>query len=273
MKLRKIFAGVVAAAMATTMATSAFAANGDRLQPAQATLAFADGQWLFSQWGGSETPATTMEALEEVTITGNGEYKVAIDFSKGINAWDSALEDVLLDEETGEPVIYTSVENVTCMAVMVNFAADDEANNNLMIDITSIKFDGVESMLEGVTSYTNAEDGIYRSTILNPYIGNIPDDARGKDLSTASATLTDFAGTWSRCEVTFTISGYPEAGSEPEAPTDPEPEAPADPEPEAPANPGDSSKPNAGTGAEGLALVAGIAVLATGAIVVAKKRK
>ena len=59
---------------------------------------------------------------------------------------------------------------------------------------------------------------------------------------------------------------------EPEAPTDPEPEAPADPEPEAPANPGDSSKPNAGTGVEGVALVAGIAVLATGAIVVAKKR-
>ena len=53
---------------------------------------------------------------------------------------------------------------------------------------------------------------------------------------------------------------------------DPEPEAPADPEPEAPANPGDSSKPNAGTGVEGVALVAGIAVLATGAIVVAKKR-
>ena len=35
---------------------------------------------------------------------------------------------------------------------------------------------------------------------------------------------------------------------------------------------GDSSKPNAGTGVEGVALVAGIAVLATGAIVVAKKR-
>ena len=35
---------------------------------------------------------------------------------------------------------------------------------------------------------------------------------------------------------------------------------------------GDSSKPNAGTGVEGIALVAGIAVLATGAIVVAKKR-
>ena len=215
MKLRKIFAGVVAAALATTMTATAFAANGDRLEPAQATLGFADGQWLFSQWGGSETPATTLEALEDVTITGNGEYKVAIDFSKGINAWDSALEDVLLDEETGEPVLYTSVQGVTCMAVMVNFASGDEANNNLIIDITSIKFDGKEAMLDGVTSYTNAEDGIYRSTICNPYISSIPTDARSTDLSTASATLTDFADTWSRCEVTFTISGYPEAGSEP----------------------------------------------------------
>ena len=269
MKLRKIFAGVVAAALATTMTATAFAANGDRLEPAQATLGFADGQWLFSQWGGSETPATTLEALEDVTITGNGEYKVAIDFSKGINAWDTALEDVLLDEETGEPVLYTSVQGVTCMAVMVNFASDDEANNNLIIDITSIKFDGVEAMLDGVTSYTNAEDGIYRSTICNPYIGGVPTDARSTDLSTASATLTDFADTWSRCEVTFTISGYPEAGSEPEAP---ETDAPATDAPATDA-PATDEKPNTNTGAEGIALVAGIAVIATGAVVVSKKRK
>lgn len=63
----------------------------------------------------------------------------------------------------------------------------------------------------------------------------------------------------------------------PETPDAPEaPEAPETPEtpdaPEAPEAPGASSKPNAGTGAEGLALVAGIAVVATGAIVVAKKR-
>lgn len=61
------------------------------------------------------------------------------------------------------------------------------------------------------------------------------------------------------------------AGETPDAPEAPEtPETPD--APEAPEAPGASSKPNAGTGAEGLALVAGIAVVATGAIVVAKKR-
>lgn len=36
---------------------------------------------------------------------------------------------------------------------------------------------------------------------------------------------------------------------------------------------GDSTKPNTNTGVEGVAAVAGVALLATGAVVVAKKRK
>ncbi len=74
-----------------------------------------------------------------------------------------------------------------------------------------------------------------------------------------------------------------ETSSTPSAPSDPETDAPETdapetdaPETDAPVvdnTPGSSTgKPNAGTGAEGLALVAGIAVVATGAIVVAKKR-
>ena len=42
---------------------------------------------------------------------------------------------------------------------------------------------------------------------------------------------------------------------------------------EAHATTGDSTKPNTNTGVESVAVVAGIAVLATGAVIVAKKRK
>lgn len=272
MKLRKIFAGVVAAAMATTMATSAFAAsNGDRLQPAEATLAFADAGWTISNWGKSDDAETTVAALKNANITGNGEYTVSVDISGGVPGFGSDGEPIL-DQETGDPISYTTMSGIGAMAVMVNVPADDEAYNNLIIDITSVKFDDVETMIDGVASYTNAEDGIYRSTVINQWASK-KDTDRSTNFEAASNVITEFADVWSKCEVTFTIIGWPEAGSEPEAPADPEPEAPADPEPEAPANPGDSSKPNAGTGAEGLALVAGVAVLAAGAVVVAKKRK
>ena len=42
---------------------------------------------------------------------------------------------------------------------------------------------------------------------------------------------------------------------------------------EAPATTGDSTKPNTNSGVEGVAAVAGVALLAAGAVVVAKKRK
>ena len=272
MKLRKIFAGVVAAAMATTMATSAFAAsNGDRLQPAEATLAFADSGWTISNWGKSDDPVTTVEVLQNAMITGDGEYTVSVDITGGVPGYGSDGE-AILDDETGDPILYTTMSGIGAMAVMVNVPSDDEAYNNLIIDITSVKFDGVETMIDGVASYTNAEDGIYRSTVINQWASK-KDTDRSTNFEAASNVITEFAGDWSKCEVTFTIIGFPGGNATPEAPVDPEPEAPADPEPEAPANPGESSKPNAGTGVEGIALVAGVAVIAAGAVAVSKKRK
>ena len=59
---------------------------------------------------------------------------------------------------------------------------------------------------------------------------------------------------------------------ETEAPETEAPETDAAPETQAPVTGDSTNKPNTNTGVEGIALVAGIAVLATGAIVVAKKR-
>ncbi len=64
------------------------------------------------------------------------------------------------------------------------------------------------------------------------------------------------------------IGGGSEEPAESEEPE--QSEAPA--ESEAPTT-GDSSKPNTNTGAEGIAVAAGVAILATGAAIVAKKRK
>ena len=65
-----------------------------------------------------------------------------------------------------------------------------------------------------------------------------------------------------------TATEEPEEPAQSEEPA--ESETPA--EPEAPTT-GDSSKPSTNTGAEGIAVVAGVAVLAAGAAVIAKKRK
>ncbi|MEI3034067.1 MAG: NPXTG-anchored protein [[Eubacterium] siraeum] len=79
--------------------------------------------------------------------------------------------------------------------------------------------------------------------------------------------LDDQAGNFaSDIEVTFDVTGYDKAPADTDAPAT---DAPAT---DAPTT-GDSTKPNTNTGVEGVAAVAGVALLAAGAVVVAKKRK
>ena len=74
--------------------------------------------------------------------------------------------------------------------------------------------------------------------------------------------------------VTFTISGIGGGASDDtQSPDDTDAPATEAPATEAPATTGDSTKPNTNTGVEGVAAVAGVALLAAGAVVVAKKRK
>ena len=87
--------------------------------------------------------------------------------------------------------------------------------------------------------------------------------------------LDDKAGNFaSDIEVTFDVTGYDKASvPDTEAPDDTQAPATDAPATEAPATTGDSTKPNTNTGVEGVAAVAGVALLAAGAVVVAKKRK
>ena len=108
-----------------------------------------------------------------------------------------------------------------------------------------------------------------------------------KDSGSATATLIDISslGEWSKIEVTFEVYGLEDAAApaETEAAAD-EAAAPADTEvvvsaaTEAVAagntNTGAAAdKNNADTGVEGVAAVAGVAIIAAGAIIIAKKRK
>ena len=84
--------------------------------------------------------------------------------------------------------------------------------------------------------------------------------------------LDDQAGNFvSDIEVTFDVTGYDKAPADTDAPATDAPATDA-PATDAPTT-GDSTKPNTNTGVEGVAAVAGVALLAAGAVVVAKKRK
>lgn len=268
MKLRKILAAASAAVVAAaSMSVFAFAAPSfTNLAEGEAMLGFGDADWKASGWGKDEA-SLDMSYFTTAQITGNGTYTVGIDLSAGYENL-AGIE----DENTGELVTYTTANGIGAMGINVCFDADDETYDNFGINITSVKFDGAETILDGVVSYTNNEDGGKRCNVFNQWANY---DASKEDHITsnpdaATSILTDFAGEWTTCEVTFEVFGLDAA-----APVeDNTPDDTATPDATAPSAPASSdSKGSPNTGVEGIAAVAGLAVVAGGALVIAKKRK
>lgn len=253
MKLRKLFAALAASAVAvSTMAVAASAVDAQG-EDGQAGIAFAGGDWLAQNWFDGNTYASEMT---NVVITGDGTYTVS---AKAIAT--------SVDEETGDEV---AVEGTTDIA----FAALQVVNGEtlfpgMVITIDSVKLDGVEVALSG-TPYTSSDDQVTtRVNLFNEWVSALPEDARTVDGLAADATATAVAkacGAWTEMSVTFTVTGAGGAAAE---------EAPADDT----ASAGDvdastdSSKGSPDTGVADVAAVAGIAVVAAGAFIVAKKRK
>ena len=271
MKLRKLFAALAASAVAVSaMSVAAFAADATG-EDGLAVIAYAGGDWTAQYWANGETYASEMNSA---VITGDGTYTVSV----------KAVATVV-DEDTGEDV---NVEGTSDLA----FAALQVVNGEnlfpgMVITIDSVKFDGNEVALKG-TPYTSSDEGITtRVNLFNEWVSKLPDDARTVDglAADATATAVDRAvGPWTVMEVTFTVTGTSGAAAE-EAPVE-EPaeapattEAPAEEPAEAPATTGDvdvatdSTKGSPDTGIADVAAVAGLAVLAGGAFIVAKKRK
>ena len=198
-------------------------------------------------------------------LNGNGEYTVSVDLSKGYTAdgWD--------DEDTGDMLELTSGNGIAVLGVQIYGEYPE-----LGVDIKSVKFDGTEVALKGA-SYTNNEDGGRRTNIYNEWASFDAAEHATKNADSATPTLIDNSsiGEWTKIEVTFEVYGLedsaPAANDGEDDNTPAATEAPA-------AGTGNTSttttdKNNADTGVEGVAVVAGLAIVAAGAVVVAKKRK
>lgn len=170
-----------------------------------------------------------------------------------------------------------------------DWALDGASSFNLLFISTDIPFDkdaGEDG--ESIAKFSDCKiivDGTVASEVADPII----DTEDGKK---SGNTKVLFANIWNdvlktdgyngayptkSLEIEFTVSGLGSGEEETTAPADTEAPATEAPATEAPATEapttGDSSKPSTDTGVEGIAVVAGVAVLAAGAVVVAKKRK
>ncbi len=271
MKMTKILSGIAASAVAlSAMATCAFAgADGE------AYIMFADASWLAQYWDDGKEYATT---ANNAVIDGNGTYTISVTAAASIE-----------NEDTGEMEI---VEGATGLAFAAIGVANGEkflptgetdADGNptyhqITLTVDSVVVDGVEATLNG-TPYTASDDAIVtRANLYNSWVSNAfdvadartaegtnADGAMAADATPVALDLTEFEDGWTTMEVTFTVSGYPEGAASDDAGSD----ATVDTD----AGSTDADKGSADTGVEGVAAVAGLAVVAAGAVVLSKKRK
>ncbi len=252
MKLNKLFASIAASAVAAaSLAAVSYAADATG-NPGETAICFADSGWTSQFWlNGDEQVSTATTA----TITGDGTYTVSVNAATKIT-----------DEETGDEVVSEGANGLAFAAIEV---VDGETLfPGMVITIDSVKVDGVEQALNG-TPYTSSDEKITtRVNLYNEWVSAPPEDARTIDGLAADATpsaLGNDLGEWKTMEVTFTVSGAAAAPAETETTA-----APAAGDVAAAT---DSSKGSPDTGIEDVALIAGLAVLAGGAALVASKRK
>ena len=253
MKIKKLLAMVAASALAVSaMAVSASAVDAQG-EDGFAGIAFAGGDWTAQNWfDGKEYASEVTGAV----ITGNGTYTVSV---KAISAGT--------DEETGEEYTEEGTADIAFAALQV--VNGETLFPGMVITIDSVKLDGNEVALNG-TPYTSSDDKVTtRVNLFNEWVSELPDDARTIDGLAADATPTALdkaCGEWTEMTVTFTVSGI-EAAEGTEATEESGEEAGAGDTTET-----DGNKGNSDTGVEGVAVVAGLAVVAAGAVIVAKKR-
>ncbi|MGN0686631.1 MAG: NPXTG-anchored protein [Oscillospiraceae bacterium] len=263
MKLRKL----IAAAAATVMGASVLAATASAYE---AFLMYTDNSWLWGCWKAEEFPAGTVD------ITEDGTYTVYI---------DSSIPTALVeDEETGELVPYTATgTQVFCvdidgLAKAKNCGADAEGYEDCETGADKMAFAKNAGInVSNVIVTTTSSDGTVKDVPVNQdniIFGDI--EANGKirieisnaygDTSKAPAVNADDISFDEKIAVTFTITGVAEPSAVVDEPTD---NGAVDTD--APTNDNKGGSPD--TGVEGVAAVAGLAVLAAGAALVSKKRK
>ena len=297
MKLRKIMAGVVATALAaSTLAVAASAACLTKVEGTESTLSTGTGMWLLQLYNKGNEAENKPETKLDIDYS----KIAALTFTFQVN--EEAKE--LWDGTIGGSVVFS------CNGEKLGVANDpDEAKAALYnkYNWPGCEFWGVldEEVLGPVGEGSTYDDtkpgkvekvGDYTYAVTNNQLVNpitAGDASSIEDMGCMQVGLQEWSSgiaavTVTKCEVkdasgnvlvSFDEKGVPTIGgaSDPadtQAPDDTK--APDDsqaPATEAPATTGDSTKPNTNTGVESVAVVAGIAVLATGAVIVAKKRK
>ena len=297
MKLRKIMAGVVATALAaSTLAVAASAACLTKVEGTESTLSTGTDIWLLQIYNKGNEAENKPETKLDIDYS----KIAALTFTFQVNEEDK----VLWDGTIGGSVVFS------CNGEKLGVANDpDEAKAALYnkYNWPGCEFWGVldEEVLGPVGEGSTYDDtkpgkvekvGDYTYAVTNNQLVNpitAGDVSSIEDMGCMQVGLQEWSSgiaavTVIKCEVkdasgnvlvSFDEKGVPTIGgaSDPadtQAPDDTK--APDDsqaPATEAPATTGDSTKPNTNTGVESVAVVAGIAVLATGAVIVAKKRK
>ena len=252
MKLRKILAAVAASAVAVSaMAVTASAVDAQGAD-GEALIAFADGSWTAQYWADGAEWASVQETA---IITGDGSYSVTV-----------TAKTTVIDEETGDEVVTDGATDIAFAALQV--VNGETLFPGMVITIDSVELDGNAVTLNG-TPYTSSDDAVTtRVNLFNEWVPAPPEDARTIDGLAADATpiaLDKACGAWTTMTVNFTVTGAG-AGAAEDATTE---EAPAAGDV---AGETDSSKGSPDTGVEDVAVVAGLAIVAAGAVLVSKKR-
>ena len=280
MKLRKIMAGIIATSVAGTMAVAASAQY-------DAFLMYADADWYPSIMDGTGHSEANDGTVTEWTagtaeVTKDGTYTVSIADIKA-SAVDEETGEETMGAVQGEGAVVFNVD-IADLGTALGVGKDCEGYDDLKtgaekmafakskgIDVTDVK---ISQTKDGETTEVAVDsskilfgdiegNGKLRIELYNDY-GDTKADA---PLKVSDLFFNE------KLDVTFTISGI-DAILNGGSTTPDETEAPATDAPatEAPTA-GDSTKDNTNTGVEGVAAVAGVAIVAAGAVIVAKKRK
>lgn len=279
MKLRKIMAGIIATSVAGTMAVAASAQY-------DAFLMYADADWypsIMDATGHTEgTDGTVTEwTAGTAEVTKDGTYTVSIADIKASTVDEDTGEETM-GAVQGEGAVVFNVD-IADLGTALGVGKDCEGYDDLKTGAEKMEFAKSKGINVTDVKLTQVKDGetteiaVDSSKIL---FGDIEGNGKlrielyneyGDTKADAPLKVSDIFFN-EKLEVTFTISGIDAILGGNTTPDETEAPATDAPATDAPTT-GDSSKPNSNTGVEGVAAVAGVAIVAAGAVIVAKKRK
>ena len=280
MKLRKIMAGIVATSVAGTMAVAASAQY-------DSFLMYASGNWypsVMDASGHTEDPSSgTITEWTPGTqeITKDGTYTVSISDIKCSGIDEETGDETMLKVDASGAMVFNV--DIADLAKDLGVGVDAEGYDALKTGAEKMEFAKSKGMNVTDVKITQVKDGetseiaVDSSKVL---FGDI--EGKGKfrielyneygDTKADPPLKTSDIFFNEGLSVTFTISGIDAILGGNTTPDETEAPATDAPATDAPTT-GDSSKPNSNTGVEGVAAVAGVAIVAAGAVIVAKKRK